>query len=68
MKTRIIAFPFDNEKEINAKVKLLKAMLGEDNVYTGSLKGVTLPEVAVKCNKEQWKVIRFKLDLQKSFY
>jgi len=68
MKTRIIAFPFDDEKELNAKVKLLKTIIGDNNVYTGSLTGVVLPEVAVRCNKAQWKEIRFKLDLQKSYY
>lgn len=68
MKTRIITFPFDDEKGLNSKVKLLKTMLGEDNVYTGNLTGVVLPEVIIRCNKAQWKEIKFKLDLQKSFY
>ena len=68
MKTRIIAFPFDDEKVMNAKIKLLKTMVGEDNVSIGNLVDVTIPEINVRCNKKQWNSIKLKLDLQKTYY
>lgn len=68
MKTRVITLPFDKEEVRLKKVKLLKNIVGEDNIYTDNLTGTIIPEVIIKCNKKQWKEIKFKLALCKVYY
>lgn len=68
MKNRVIVLPFDDEKGRLKKVKLLKDIIGEDNVFTDNLTGCIIPEVTIRCNKKQWKDIKFKLALCKCYY
>ena len=67
MKERFILFAFDDTEIIAEKVMMLTKIVGKNNIVTDGLKR-QIPEVAIRCKKKQWKEIKFKLDLAKTYY
>ena len=67
MKERTILFPFDELIDVNKKVNKIISIVGADNINKERL-SFTIPEVTVRCNRKQWKEIKFKLGLIKCYY
>ena len=67
MKERIILFPFDELIDVNKKVNKIISIVGDDNINKEGL-SFTIPEVTIRCNRKQWKEIKFKLGLIKCYY
>lgn len=64
---RTIIFPFDEKTIIKEKVKIIKRMIGEDNVNTHCLNDM-IPAIDIRCSKKVWKKIKFACELQKVYY
>lgn len=67
MKKRNILFPYDDEDMVREKVARLTKIVGKNNVNTDDI-SLNIPEVHVRCNKKQWKEVKFKLELYKVYY
>lgn len=67
MKERTILFPFDELIYVNKKVNKIISIVGDDNINKEGL-SFTIPEVTIRCNRKQWKEIKFKLGLIKCYY
>lgn len=67
MKRRTILFPFDGADVIGEKIVRLTKIVGKSNIVTDGLK-CQVPEVTIRCNKKQWKEVKFKLELYKVYY
>ena len=67
MKERTILFPFDELIDVNKKVDKIISIIGADNINKEGL-SFTIPEVTIRCNRNQWKEIKFKLGLIKCYY
>lgn len=61
-----IMFPIDNKHEIDTKVKTIESIIGPKNIWKEGLDW-NVPEVEIRCNKRQWKEIKFQLGLCKYY-
>lgn len=68
MKERTIIFPFnDSEENLRRKISIVKDIVGKENVsYIET--DTCFPELTVRCDKKNWKLLKFKLDLTKVYY
>ena len=67
MKERSIAFLYDDAASVERKIKLLTDIVGKNNI---SIEGLSYNshQVCIRCNKKKWREVKFKLDLEKTYY
>ena len=67
MKERSIAFLYDDAASVERKIKLLTDIVGKNNISTEGL-SYNPQQVCIRCNKKKWREVKFKLDLEKTYY
>lgn len=65
---KTILFPLDTEEVIKKKVSVIEQIVGEHNVCEYGLFDTTVPSIDIRCNKKQWKEIKFKCELVKTYW
>ena len=67
MKERTIIFPLDDADSVSEKVDRIKCLIGLENVNTDGIDW-TVPQIRIRCCKEQWKELQFICDLCKCYW
>lgn len=67
MKERTIILPLYEKDEIEKRVEIITKIVGAKNVCSCRL-NYAIPEITVRCSKKQWKELRFKLCLVKTYW